>query len=45
MKLKENIEIKNRYNQERLKLFHRSYELSAKLNELANEKIDRKDNV
>lgn len=45
LKLKENIEIKNRYNQERLKLFHRSYELSAKLNELANEKIDRKDNV
>lgn len=45
VKLEENIEIKNQYNRERLKLFHRSHELSSKLNELANENRElKKDN-
>ena len=42
LKLNENIEIKNQYNREKLKLFNRSKELSLRLNELANENRELK---
>lgn len=45
IKLNENIEIKNEYNREKLKLFHRSRELSVRLNELANENRELKENM
>ncbi len=44
-KLQENIELKNQYNKEKLALFHRSQELSSKLNEMANENRELKEKL